>query len=134
MSEPVLVALLFADRVITENNGKKGIIGTFNRFQSTRFPVVFPPWSIFGAVTNISGNHQFELQLVNSDTGQVVIPIKGEFQAEKLSDVVELVFNIAGASFPEDGIYSLSLRIDGEMIGSRVLEVVKSEEPREGHT
>ena len=30
MSEPVFVALLVADRVITEDNQKKGIIGTFN--------------------------------------------------------------------------------------------------------
>jgi hypothetical protein len=31
MKEPVCTALLFADRIIVENNGKKGIIGTFSR-------------------------------------------------------------------------------------------------------
>jgi hypothetical protein len=34
MTEPVFVALLAADRVITEDNGKKAIIGTFTQFNA----------------------------------------------------------------------------------------------------
>lgn len=133
MSEPVLVALLFADKVITENNGKKGIIGTFNRFQSPKFPVVFPPWAIYAALTNLGGVHQFELKLINNDTGQDLMPIKGEFRAEKLNDVVELVYNIGGVAFPEDGTYTLTLRIDQEMVGTRQLLVVKTNDPTTEH-
>jgi len=68
MAEPVLVALLFADRVIVEEkNKKKTIVGTFTRFYSDKFPVSFPPWYIYAAVTNISEDHSFSLNLVLHD-------------------------------------------------------------------
>jgi len=37
MEEINLHTLLFADKVITEDNGKKGIIGVFNIFNFPRF-------------------------------------------------------------------------------------------------
>ena len=46
MGEPVFLALLTADRVITEKNDKKGIIGTFNKLAAPKFPARFPPWWI----------------------------------------------------------------------------------------
>ena len=42
MPEPVFVALLLADRVITEDNQKKGIIGTFNQFNLRQLPALLP--------------------------------------------------------------------------------------------
>ncbi|ULQ59869.1 hypothetical protein K7I13_00490 [Brucepastera parasyntrophica] len=90
MAEPVLVGLLFADRIITENNGKKGIIGTFSVFSAKAFPVVFPPWSIYAAVTNLTGKHTFSINLVHDDTMQVILPINGELNAATPEDVVEL--------------------------------------------
>ncbi|HUX21735.1 MAG TPA: hypothetical protein VMW69_10890, partial [Spirochaetia bacterium] len=58
-SEPVLAGLLFADRIITETNRKKTIVGTFNRFNAQKLPAVFPPWFIYAAVTNVTGTHSF---------------------------------------------------------------------------
>jgi hypothetical protein len=123
--EPALVGLLFADRVITENTGKKGIIGTFNRFFSPQFPVNFPPWAIYAAVTNIQGNHQFTLNLVHNDTDQVIVPIQGNFDIPSVNDIAELVFNINNAVFPQEGKCILSFLIDNEVIGSRTLFVDK---------
>jgi hypothetical protein len=121
--EPALVALLFADHIITENNGKKGIIGTFNRFTAPSFPVVFPPWAIYAAVTNLHGKHDFALTLIHTDTNQVIIPINGQFDVHSQNDVVELIFNIGNAHFHREGKYSLTFHIDGEIIGSRALFV-----------
>jgi hypothetical protein len=123
MAEPVLVGLLFADRIIIENNGKKGIIGTFSIFNSPNFPVVFPPWAIYAAVTNLQGKHTFSINLVHEPTSQVILPINGEFEARELSDVVELTPTIMGAVFPRDGVYSLTFNIDGAQVGSRILIV-----------
>ena len=57
MPEPVFVALLIADRVITEDNQKKGIIGTFTQFTVRQVPAALPPWFIYAAVTNVVGEH-----------------------------------------------------------------------------
>jgi len=123
VSEPVLVALLFADRVITENTNKKGIIGTFIRFFSPQFPAAFPPWAIYAAAANAAGEHDFALTLTHTETNQVVLPINGKFQAQTADDVIELTFNVANAVFPKEGKYVLTFHIDGELIGSRILFV-----------
>jgi hypothetical protein len=123
MSEAVLVGLLFADRIITENNGKKGIIGTFNKFYSQRFPISFPPWAIYAAVTNLEGKHEFALNLVNEETSQVIVPLSGQFEARNRTDVVELTPTIVGAIFPKPGVYTLIFYVDGQNLGARVLTV-----------
>ncbi len=129
MAEPVLLSILFADRVITENNNKKGIIGTFDRFMSPSFPVVFPPWALYIAVTNLVGRHDFSISLEIMETGREILPINGDFNSMTLDDVVELTLNLNGVTFPEPGRYNLSVLVDGELIGNRVLKVEKLEQP-----
>lgn len=121
MGEEVLVGLLFADRIITEKNGKKGIIGTFNRFHSRKFPVSFPSWAIYAAVTNLKGRHEFALNLVSEETNQVIVPLSGQFEAKNRTDIVELTPVIMGAVFPKPGKYNLTFHIDGNHVGARVL-------------
>jgi hypothetical protein len=128
MSEPVLAALLFADRVIEEINHKKGIIGTFNRFYAEKFPAAFPPWFIYAAVTNLNGEYNFSLNLVFDKAQQVIIPISGKFKVDSSSSVIELVFPIFRAVFPEEGLYTLTFNVEGIPVGSRMLELFKAPE------
>jgi hypothetical protein len=123
MSEPVLVGLLFADKIIIENNGKRGIIGTFNRFYSKKFPIAFPPWAIYAAVTNLEGKHEFALTLVREETNQVIMPLNGQFDVRGRNDVVELTPAILGVVFPQPGTYILTFSVDGIQLGARVLFV-----------
>ncbi len=123
MSEPVLVGLLFADRVIIENNGKRGIIGTFNVFHSQSFPVLFPPWFIYAAVTNLTGKHTFALTLVHEESQQVVVPFNGDFESPEAEVVVELTPALMNVTFPRAGTYVLNFSVDGELLGTRILYV-----------
>jgi hypothetical protein len=127
MPEPVFVALIMADRVITEDNQKKGIIGTFTRFSARQFPAVFPPWFLYAAATNLSGGHSFSLNLVSDKSQQVVFSAAGKIEVDSPRRVVELVVPVVNAVFPEEGIYMLLFFIDGIQLGSRVLEVLRSE-------
>ncbi len=124
MGEPVLVGLLFADHIMTEKNNKKGIIGTFTKFHSAHFPARFPPWYIYAAVTNVTGEHDFSLNLVYDKAQQVIIPISGKVKVDDPNAVMELTFRIDGALFPEAGNYTLTLNIDGNPVGSRILQVL----------
>jgi hypothetical protein len=127
MPEPVFVALLLADRVITEDNKKKGIIGTFTRFTARQFPAIFPPWFIYAAATNLAGEHTFSLNVVSDRTQQVVFSAAGKISVEEPRMVVELVIPVASAVFPEAGVYDVVFFIDGRQTGSRVLEVLPAE-------
>jgi len=124
MHNPILIGLLFADKIITENNGKKGIIGTFSIFNGKKFPAVFPPWSLYAGFTNIEGNHEFAINLVKDDTDQVVLPLSGNFDSKSLDAVIELTFTIGGIVFPGPGVYNLVLSIDGKQVGARILTVL----------
>jgi hypothetical protein len=132
MPEPVFVALLMADRVITEDNQKKAIIGTFTRFNARQFPAVFPPWFTYAAATNLDGEHSFTLNLVSDKSQQVVFSAAGKIQVDSPRRVVELVIPVVNAVFPEEGAYMLLFFMDGVQLGARVLEVAKAEQdPRE---
>lgn len=127
MTEPILLAILFADRIITENNNKKGIIGTFDKFISQSFPITFPPWAIYVSMTNITGKHPFALNLLHLETNQLVLPIQGELESIGPEQTIELTFNLGGILFPSPGRYNLSIELSGELLGSRVLYVESTE-------
>jgi hypothetical protein len=127
MPEPVFVALLLADRVITEDNQKKAIIGTFTQFTVRQVPAGLPPWFIYAAVTNLVGEHSFSLNLVFDKSQQVVFSAGGTLTVDNPRRVVELVIPVPNVVFPETGTYVVSFHVGGEQIGSRILDVVTGE-------
>ena len=86
MPEPVFVALLLADRVITEDNQKKSIIDTFTQFTVRQVPAGLPPWFVYAAVTNIAGEHPFSLNLVVDRTQQVIFSAGGTLRSAPRSN------------------------------------------------
>lgn len=125
MPEPVFVALLLADRVITEDNQKKAIIGTFTQFSVRQVPAGLPPWFIYAAVTNLAGEHPFSINLVYDRSQQVIFSAGGNIKVDDPRRVVELVIPVPNVVFPEIGTYVVSFHVGGEQIGSRILDVVK---------
>ena len=130
MPEPVFVALLIADRVITEDNQKKGIIGTFTQFTVRQIPAGLPPWYIYAAATNIGGEHTFSLNLIFDRSQQVIFSAGGKVSVDDPRRVVELVIQVPNVVFPEEGTYNISFHIDGDLIATRILDVVKAPEQR----
>jgi hypothetical protein len=124
MPEPVFVALLLADRVITEDNQKKAIIGTFTQFSVRQVPAGLPPWFIYAAVTNVAGELPFSLNLVFDKSQQVVFSAGGTITVDDPRRVVELVIPVPNVVFPEAGTYVVSFHVSGDQIGSRILDVI----------
>jgi hypothetical protein len=127
MPEPVFVALLMADRVITEDNQKKAIIGTFTQFSVRQVPAGLPPWFIYAAVTNVAGELPFSVNLVLDKSQQVVFSAGGTVTVDDPRRVVELVIPVPNVVFPSAGTYVVSFHVGGEQIGSRILDVVIQE-------
>jgi hypothetical protein len=125
MPEPVFVALLIADRVITEDNQKKGIIGTFTQFTVRQVPAALAPWFIYAAVTNIAGEHTFSLNLLFDRSQQVIFSAGGKVSVDDPRRVVELVIQVPNVVFPDEGTYNISFHIDGDLIATRILDVIK---------
>ena len=123
---PQCYALLFADRVIEERNGKKGLIGVFTDFSFPKFPAGIPQWYIYAAIDNIEpGTHSFSMNLAHDPEEIVVIPIHGDFEVKEGKTGAEFVFPITQLAFPKPGDYTLTLNVGGEQVGKRILKVNK---------
>ena len=122
--EIVLHAIVFADKAIEENNGKKGLIGIFQSFNFARFPTVAPTWYVYVALGNVSkGRHDVTINVIHDDTGSVIVRSHGQVQVRTSAADVEVVFPMAGAAFRAPGVHWLTVTLDQTQVGSRVLHV-----------
>ena len=125
MSEMVLNAFLIADKVIVEDNNKRGIIGIFDVFNLKDFPGVTPTWYIYASITNITGKHQFVFDLLFSKTSENIFKISGEFESKSKKVVIDLIIPVPPVKFLKGGDHMLNLIINDKLIASRYLLVQK---------
>lgn len=123
--EPVLLALIPCDRVITEDNGKKCVIGTFTSFQLPTFPFTVPPWAVYACITNVSGEQSFALNLKHADSQQIVLPVAGRLNAATKADTIEMGIPVSGVTFADEGEHVLELYVAGQLVGARVVNVMR---------
>jgi len=116
-------ALLLADKVITENNGKKGLIGIFNMLNLSQVPGTSPSWMIYASLSNVTGSHEVVFNLAHDDSGVVILSVGGELNAPETTAEVEVILPIQNCRFPREGRYTLTMKIDGSYVASRVVTV-----------
>ncbi len=122
--EPVLLALLLADKVITEKDtNKRSIIGTFNNFWATQFPASFPPWFVYVAFTNVQGQHSLTVNIENRDNTFNIYSANADFASQDKTAQIEIPIPVVNARFPSEGKYEVSVSLDGKGIGARTLNV-----------
>ena len=120
----IAYALLCTDRVITENNGKKGLIGVFSGFQFPSFPSPPTQWFIYAGLANLTVSQAFSLNLVHEESQQVLLSIGGDIKAPEGNREVELVVPVMNLVFQKPGPYTLTLNVGGMPAASRILRVV----------
>ena len=83
-------ALLMADRVIREDNGKRGIIGSFNTFTFPKFPITAPPFFVYANLEDFSEEHEFSITIAREGAELVVFSAGGEieFQQEREAEIL----------------------------------------------
>jgi len=124
MMEWVVQALLTADKVIEERNGKKAIIGIFDRIHIDTFPGTgIPPWNIYTSIANLSeGEHNFAVNIVYNDTSAAIFGASGTLNVNDQDAMTEVVIPVS-VVFPGPGAYTVSLHIDGDQCLSRIIRV-----------
>jgi len=118
-------ALLMADRVIREDNGKRGIIGSFNTFNFPVFPFTAPPFFVYANLEDFSGSHEFSVTIAREGAELVVFSAGGEIQFQDGNREAEILVPAFGVTFPKEGAYNLILRIGNSQYGSRRLIINK---------
>lgn len=120
----VCFALLCADRIITEDNGKKGLIGVFSGFHFPRFPSIPTHWFIYAGLANLRGEAKFSMNLVHDETQTVLLSLGGELKVHEQQDNdIEVVVPVVNLVFPRPGTHTLVLNVGGIPYASRILRV-----------
>ena len=121
--EYVFNALLLVDKVITEDNGKRCFIGSFNKFNFKQFPAASPPWTLYASLSNVVGEHNVVFNLVHDETEAVALSVGGELNAPNITADVDIIIPIGNVRFLKKGKYILTMKIDGNHVASRSVMV-----------
>ncbi|MCX5914294.1 MAG: hypothetical protein NTV04_20460 [Deltaproteobacteria bacterium] len=125
-------ALLMADRVIKEDNGKRGIIGSFNTFNFPAFPFTAPPFFVYANLEDFSGTEEFSVTIAREGAELVVFSAGGEIHFQGENREAELLIPTFGVTFPKEGSYNLILRVGNSQFGSRRIIVNRISVPQLG--
>jgi hypothetical protein len=119
-----------ADRVIREDNGKRGIIGSFNTFTFPKFPITAPPFFVYANLEDFSGEHEFSITIAREGAELVVFSAGGEIQFQKEREA-EILVPAFGVTFPKEGTYNLILRVGNNLYGSRKIIINSGMPPQQ---
>lgn len=115
-------------------NGKLVITGTFDTLAARSLPVVYPSCTLalrFCFTQEDVGRHKLSINIINEDGESLdpnSMPIQPEFDVQLPNNVPFLtrnvVMNLQGLRFPQDGIYSVDIGCDGEIMVRLPMRVV----------
>ena len=116
-------------------NGKLVISGTFDTLAARALPVVHPACALalrMCFTPEDIGKHKLSINIINEDGESLDpknMPIEPEFEVQLPKDVPfltrNIVMNLQGLRFAEDGLYSIDIGCDGELMMRLPLRVVK---------
>jgi hypothetical protein len=121
----VVLSFSLCDYVlIEEGTGKASLIGCFDKLAVPDFPS--PPQSFFVAaeLTGGRGIARVEVRIARPDTDHPIGWARADVRFRDPLFVVRYRTRVTGCVFPVPGRYAISLEIDGELTGQRIIELV----------
>ena len=137
-SEPVCAVIVFCDlTVVEQNTGKDTLVGTFGHLTTAHFPFFMPRFFVHVAIENITPTDQtinIAVNLKHLQTGGVVGSTAFPMTLAAHKGITRARFNLDvplhKISFPGPGAYECEVQLDGERIGSRILEILQATPPQ----
>lgn len=125
---PMGLALLVCDSVIQDKQTNKWtLVGLFDRLFTTKLPCVHPALAIFVSLTSGRGTYPCEIRCRHAGAGEVAFSAKGEVIFRDPLQVVQMVYNLQGIRFQEEGEYWLECVVDEVPVMMRRIFIAKRE-------
>ncbi len=125
-----LVYSLLCDSAFLSIDRKVNIIGVFETIKAASFPVSHPKFVLVGSVSPSKKDFKMAVEIVK-DTGKSILNQAQEREvslpALESGKNFNFIIDIVNTIFPEMGVYSVNLLIDGKSISSQKLTVAKQE-------
>ncbi len=118
-------------------NGKMVITGTFDTLAGKAMPLVHPSCVLamrLCITPEDSGNHSFSVNIIDADGNSLddKMPIEADMPIELPENVPfmtrNLILNLQGLKFPEDGVYSIDISVDDELASRIPLRIVEMDD------
>jgi hypothetical protein len=123
-ANPSVLALLTADGLHRDSQGKSYILGVFNRINALHFPARHPPVSVYVALTDGYGSVELELCLVRiADENRPLFSSEFQVEFDNPLDVIETNHVVPAVRFPAPGDYRWQVGCQGEILCERRLIV-----------
>lgn len=115
-------------------NGKMVINGTFDTLGAKAMPLVHQSCALALRICitpEDSGQHTFSVNIIDSDGVSIdeKMPIQADMPIELPDNVPfmtrNIILNLQGLKFPEDGIYSIDISVDDELVSRIPLRIVE---------
>ncbi len=114
-------------------NGKMVISGTFETLAAREFPVIHPTCALalrICVTPEDTGEHKMEINIIDEDGKKIdeKMPMKANFPVELPESVSflsrNIVLNLQGLKFEQEGVYFADITIDGELMSRLPLRIV----------
>ena len=122
--KPVLLNIILCDSIIREENTHKlTLIGLFNSINARNFPCMHHKFHLYVAFTEIEGQAEGKVMLVQEETNKVFMNMKGQIESPNRLAVVELNFAIENMPLPKAGFYRFEFWVGEYLLGHRRFRV-----------
>jgi|SRR5579884_1742404 hypothetical protein len=121
---------VLCDAATQDASSKLNLLGAFDTICAPQLPVMHPQCAVALRITFHSadeGRHQLMLNFINADGRSLVPPMTLPFNVVLPEDThfvtLNFIVNFLQLQFPEAGLYSVDVRLDGESKASIPLQV-----------
>jgi hypothetical protein len=126
---PKCIFIIVCEHVYRDEATKNLIIvGTFNRIKAKTFPCVHHKMTVLFTLTDRNGQYDMALVVEHAETSKTIAELKGPLTMNDPLAICDFNVVLQGLRFPEDGKYWICLKIDGEIICQRPINVVQTSE------
>jgi hypothetical protein len=124
---PVSLSMSLCDYVIVEERtGKPSLIRCFDRLVVSDFPSQPRDFSLAAELTGGRGRGRVSVDMTRPDTGESIPWTYADVYFRDPLFVVRYRTRLTDCTFPVPGGYTVSLLVDGELAGQRILQISPS--------
>jgi hypothetical protein len=132
MTKPSPIALVVCDNIYSESGGKTALVGLFNRITTQEFPAKHSRLCVYASVTDIRPNVKFKLDVVHSETDEMVVSLEGEPPKNVTPIAVfDFTFDLRNLVFKQPGLYFIRLWGNEHILLQRPFQVIRAPDKKQ---
>jgi len=121
---PTAIGLWTCDQIIIDRETvKPSLIGIFTGLAVESFPSDPQRFSVFSSLIDGEGRGRIEVTITSDESGEMIHTLRSGISIPDRLTAVNAAFRLRRVQFPESGVYSIHLLIDGELIAQRRIRV-----------